>query len=134
MRPFSRYAGPPFNADSAETMQETAKATFQSRQAQINLRNYLQLRIIPCFRKSTLQSKSYVVLSCLQSVFKVTKLPNNVRFTGSKNKTVILPNVFGKGQMKLKVLPLEYASQNQPNPSKRRDFNNNNNLIIYQFI
>ena len=24
-------------------------------------------------------------------------------------------------QVKLKVLPLEYASQNQPNPSKRRD-------------
>ena len=56
-RSFSRYEGPPFNADSAETMQETAKATFQSRQAQINLRNYLQLRIIPCFHKSTLQSE-----------------------------------------------------------------------------
>ena len=87
------------------------------------------------FSQKHITKWNYVVLSCLQSVFKVTKLPNNVRFTGSKNKTVILPNVFGKGQMKRKVLPLEYASQNQPNPSKRRDFNNNNNnLIIYQFI
>ena len=40
--------------DSAEKMQETAKATFQSRQAQSNFRKYLQLRIIPCFHKSTL--------------------------------------------------------------------------------
>ena len=24
-------------------------------------------------------------------------------------------------EVKIKVLPLEYASQNQPNPSKRRD-------------
>ena len=40
--------------DSAEKMQETAKVTFQSRQAQSNFRKYLQLRIIPCFHKSTL--------------------------------------------------------------------------------
>ena len=40
--------------DSAEKMQETAKATFQSRQALSNFRKYLQLRIIPCFHKSTL--------------------------------------------------------------------------------
>ena len=40
--------------DSAEKMQETAKATFQSRQAQSNFRKCLQLRIIPCFHKSTL--------------------------------------------------------------------------------
>ena len=39
-----------------------------------------------------------------------------------KNKTVTLPNVFGKGQMKLKVLPLGYTSENQPNPNKRCDF------------
>ena len=37
-----------------------------------------------------------------------------------ERKIVILPNVFGKGQiMKLEVLPLEYASQNQPNSNKR---------------
>ena len=41
--------------NSAEKMQETAKATFQSRQAQSNFRKYLQLRIIPCFHKSTLR-------------------------------------------------------------------------------
>ena len=40
--------------DSAEKMQETAKATFQSRQAQSNFRKYLQLRIISCFHKSSL--------------------------------------------------------------------------------
>ena len=39
-----------------------------------------------------------------------------------KNKTVTLPSVFGKGQMKLKVLPLGYTSENQPNPNKRCDF------------
>ena len=39
--------------DSAEKMQETAKATFQSRQAQSNFRKYLQLRNISCFHKST---------------------------------------------------------------------------------
>ena len=39
-----------------------------------------------------------------------------------ERKIVILPNVFGKGQiMKLEVLPLEYASQNQPNSNKRCD-------------
>ena len=41
--------------DSAEKMQtETARTTFQSRQAQSNFRKYLQLRITPCFQKSTL--------------------------------------------------------------------------------
>ena len=40
--------------DMAEKMKETAKAISQSRQAQSNFRKYLQLRIIPCFHKSTL--------------------------------------------------------------------------------
>ena len=72
--------------DSADKMQETAKATFQSRQAQSNCRKYLQLRIIPCFHKSTLTIWNYVVLNCLQSVFQHTKFPNNVWFTGSGKK------------------------------------------------
>ena len=53
----------------------------------------------------------------------IAKFSNKVCFTGTgTNKTVTLPNVFGKAQMKLKVLPLGYTSENQPNPNKRCDF------------
>ena len=61
----------------------------------------------------------------------ISKFPNNVSSTGTgKNKTIPLPNVFGKGQMKLKVLPLGYASENQPNPNKRCDFCYNMRVFI----
>ena len=99
--------------DSAEKMQETAKATFQSRQALSNFRKYLQLRIIPCFHKSTLTIWIYVVLNCLQSVYQHNKISQQCLIRKKKNFNS------AKCLWQLEVIYLEYASQNQPNSNKR---------------
>ena len=110
--------------DSAEKMQETARATFQSRQAQSNFRNYFAAKHYSMFSQKHINNLKLRCAKLLAVCFSNrAKFSNNVCFTGTgKNKTVTLPNVFGKGQMKLKVLPLGYASENQPNPNKRCDF------------
>ena len=107
--------------DSAEKMQETAKATFQSRQAQSNFRKYLQLRIIPCFHKSTLTIWNYVVLNCLQSVFQHNKIFQQclVYWIRKKNNSAKCLWQRTNNETCYEVLPLEYASQNQPNSDKR---------------
>ena len=65
---------------------------------------------------------NYVVLSCLQSVFQHNKISQHCPFYWIKKTLKFCQMSLAKDkQVKLKVLPLEYASQNQPNPSKRRD-------------
>ena len=110
--------------DSAEKMQETARATFQTRQAQSNFRNYFAAKNYSMFSQKHINNLKLRCAKLLAVCFSnLAKFSNNVCFTGTgKNKTVTLPNVFGKGQMKLKVLPLGYTSENQPNPNKRCDY------------
>ena len=50
--------------DSAEKIQETAKATFKGTQAQSNFRNYFAANNYSMF-----STWNYVVLNCLKSVF-----------------------------------------------------------------
>ena len=105
-----------------EKMQETAKATFQSRQAQSNFRKYLQLRIIPCFHKSSLTIWNYVVLNCLQSVFQHDKISQQCLICWMRKKKCNSAKCLWQrtnNETCHEVFPLEYASQNQPNSNKR---------------
>ena len=107
--------------DSAEKVKENAKATFQSRQAQSNFRKYLQLRIVPCFHKSTLRIWNYVVLNCLQSVFQRNKISQQCLIYWIRKKKCNSAKCLGQrtnSETCHEVLPLEYASQNQPNSIK----------------
>ena len=87
--------------DSAEKMQETAKVTFQSRQAQSNFRNYFAAKNSMFSQKHINNLKLRCSKLLAVGFSNIAKFSNDVCFA-----TVTLPNVSGKGQMKLKVLPL----------------------------
>ena len=108
--------------DRAEKMKETAKAISLSRQAQSKFRKYLQLRIIPCFHKSTLTIWNYVVLNCLQSVFQRNKISQQCLIYWIRKKKCNSAKCLWQrtnNETCHEVFPLECASQNRPNSNKR---------------